>query len=109
MKAKNIGIKVKLPTKKCSDKHCPFHGKFGVRGRIFTGTVIKNLASKTAQIEFPRTYSLPKYERYEKRRTRIQVHISPCMKVKVGDKIKIMECRPISKTKNFVMIENETA
>ena len=105
---KNIGIKVKIPTEKCNDPHCPFHGDIKVRGRMFTGIVIKNLAHKTAQIEFPYLISIPKYERYEKRRTRLQIHIPPCIKVNIGDKIKVMECRPISKTKNFVIIENES-
>lgn len=107
-KIRNIGIKVKIPTEKCDDLHCPFHGKFGVRGRIFIGTVTKNLAHKTIQVEFNYLLPLPKFERYERRRTRLQVHIPPCIKVNLGDKVKVMECRPISKTKNFVIIENES-
>lgn len=106
-KVKNIGIEVKIPTEKCNDKHCPFHSNIKLRGKIFVGKIIKNLASKTAQIEFPYLIALPKYERYIKKRTRLQVHVPPCIKVKVGDQVKVMECRPISKTKNFVIIENE--
>ena len=107
-KTKNIGIKVKIPAKKCSDTHCPFHGSLKIRGRAFTGIVIKNSARKTVQIEFHYLKSLPKYERYEKRRTRLQAHVPPCIKINIGDKVKVMECRPISKTKNFVVIENES-
>lgn len=107
-KKKNIGIDVKIPTEKCDDPHCPFHGKLGVRGRMFEGIVVKNLAHKTIQIEFQYLLPLPKYERFEKRRTRLQAHVSPCMKVNIGDKVKVMECRPISKSKNFVVIENES-
>ena len=107
-KTKNIGIEVKIPKEKCNDKHCPFHGNLKLRGRIFVGTVIKTSTSKTAKIEFPYLVNLPKYERYEKRRTRLQVHVPPCIKVNIGDRVKVMECRPISKTKNFVVIENES-
>ena len=47
-----------------------------------------------------------KFERYEKRRTRIKVHNPECINAKEGDIVKISECRPLSKTKNFVIIEN---
>ena len=104
-KSIDIGIPVILPTKNCNDTHCPFHGFIKVRVRLFTGTVIRNVLHKTATIEFPRQYYLPKYERYEKRRTRLKAHIPPCLDIKKGDKIKIMETRPISKTKNFVAVE----
>lgn len=108
-KTKNIGINVKTPTERCNDIHCPFHGALKVRGRIFIGKVIKNLAHKTVQLEFSYQISIPKYERFEKRRTRLQAHVPPCMKVNIGDIVKVVECRPISKTKNFVVIENESA
>ena len=102
-KTKNIGIKVKSPTAKCKDKHCPFHGNIKTRGKIFTGEIISYF-HKTVTIEFPRRFYLPKYERYEKRRTRIKTHNPPCIDAKKGDFVKIMECKPISKTKNFVIV-----
>ena len=60
---------------------------------------------KSTVIEFPRKFYLPKYERFENRRTRIKAHIPPCLPVAKGDVIRVMESRPISKTKNFVAIE----
>jgi small subunit ribosomal protein S17 len=48
---------------------------------------------------------IPKYERYEKRTSKYSAHCSPCMKVEVGDEVRIAECRPISKTISFVTIE----
>ena len=113
MKAKqeteNIGINVKSPSKACDDKHCPFHKGLKLRGNIFEGKITKVSSAKTAQVEFPRLHYLHKYERYEKRKTRIHVHSTPCIEIKAGDMVKIMECRPISKMKNFVVIENESA
>jgi len=104
-KTKNIGIEVKQPIKVCVDKNCPFHGKIKVRGRIFTGIVKSSKANKTVKIQFERLYPLTKYERFEKRSTKIQAHNPDCINAKEGDQVKIMETRPISKTKNFVVIE----
>ena len=109
-KQTNIGLEVKLPKQSCTDSHCPFHSGFKVRGRIFSGTIMKKDTNKTAIVEWPRLFFISKYERYEKRRSRVKVHNPPCINALIGDKVKIMECRPISKTKKFVIIEkNESA
>ena len=104
--AKNIGIKVQLPKTSCEDKKCPFHGEITPRGRVFEGIVIAKDVHRTANVEWLRRISIPKYERFEKKRTKVHAHNSPCINAQIGDKVKIMECRPISKTKNFVIIEN---
>jgi len=39
--------------------------------------------------------------------SRITAHNPPCIGAKTGDKVKIAECRPISKTKSFVVVEKE--
>ena len=92
----------------CNDKHCPFHAGFNTHGRALVGKVIKLNSAKTAQIETQKLAYLSKYERYEKKRIRLHVHCPPCIKLKLGDKVRVMECRPISKTKNFVVIKNES-
>jgi len=104
-RTRNIGIQVTQPKEACNDVCCPFHGSIKLRGRTFVGKVIKEPFHKTATIEFARQFYLTKYERYEKRRTRLKVHIPPCLNVKKGHDIKIIETRPISKTKNFVVVE----
>ena len=88
---------------KCNDKSCPSHGNLSLRGREFTGTVISAKMRKTAVIEFPRLHFLKKYERYEKRRTKLKAHSAECIGAKNGDVVRVMECRPLSKTKNFVI------
>ena len=105
MKAKNIGIEVNLPSQECNDKKCPFHGNLKLHGRIFTGDISKTDVNKSATVEFPHFYYIPKYERYEKRLTRIKVHNPQCINAKIGDHVKIVETRKISKTKNFVIVE----
>lgn len=90
----------------CNNRLCPVHGtqKLKARGRVFEGIVVKKLSDR-ATIEMERMFKVSKYERYEKRRTKIQARVFPCMKdsFNVGDRIEISETRPISKTINFVV------
>ena len=90
----------------CKDRLCPKHGdrKLKMRGRTFEGKVVKKLPGRVA-IEFDRMLKLPKYERYEKRKTKIHARLPDCMKndVGVGDLIQIAETRPISKMIHFVV------
>ena len=90
----------------CKDRLCPKHGdkKLKMRGRTFEGIVIKKLHGRIT-IQFERMLKLPKYERYEKRKTKIHARLPDCMKndVAVGDFVQIAETRPISKTIHFVV------
>ena len=90
---------------KCNDENCPFHGSLGTRGRSFIGTVISTKMQRTAIVEWMRRYYLSKYERYEKRRSKVKAHNSDCINAKEGDLVRITECKPLSKTKNFVIVE----
>lgn len=103
--AGRTGIFLEVPKQKCNDMKCPFHGNLSVRGRQFTGVVVSTRMRKTAVIEFERLHFLRKYERYEKRRTKLKVHNPECINAKEGDLVDIMECRPLSKTKNFIIIQ----
>ncbi|MEA3229452.1 MAG: 30S ribosomal protein S17 [archaeon] len=103
---KNIGIQTKtIPEETCSDDACPFHGHLKVRGRIFQGTVVSVSMDKSIVVEWNYTYFIPKYESYERRKTKVVVHKPPCFHLKKGDTVRIGECRPVSKTKKFVVIE----
>ena len=79
------------------------------RGRQFVGTVVRAAARKTVVVEWPRLHYISKYERYERRRTRVQVHVpDQFSNIAVGDVVRIGECRPISKTKHFVLLGKVT-
>lgn len=104
MEARNIGT-FETPKQECHDIKCPFHGKLSARGRQFTGTVVSTKMRRTAVVEFERLNYLGKYERYEKSRTRLKAHNPDCINAKDGDVVNIMECRPLSKTKNFVVVQ----
>ena len=89
----------------CDDKKCAIHGKITTRGRVFEGNVISDRMHRTVTVEWPHLLLIPKYERYEKRRSRVKAHNPPCINAKTGDKVRIAECRPLSKTVKFVIIE----
>jgi small subunit ribosomal protein S17 len=54
-----------------------------------------------------RDYQLyvPKFKRYERRHSHINAHNPPCLDVQEGEKVRIAECRPVSKTVSFVVVE----
>jgi len=101
---KNIGIDVKPPEGKCEDLKCAWHGQLAVRGRIFRGSVRSAKPHNTVVVEWGFHKYVPKYERYEKRKSRVNAHNPPCMHAKEGDNVVIAECRPLSKTKHFVVV-----
>ena len=105
--ARDIGIDVPLPEKACTDEHCPFHGKLSVRGQILEGVVVGTKMQRTAVIEREYLRYLQKFERFEKRTRRMNVHSPPCLALSVGDRVTVMECRPLGKTVHFVAIRNQ--
>ncbi len=104
-KTRNIGIGVKPPEKACKDEKCPFHGKLSVRGKTITGKVVSSRAQKTVVVEKQYQHYIPKYERYERRHSRLAAYNPECISAKEGDIVTIAECRPLSKTKAFVVVE----
>jgi len=89
----------------CADVNCPKHGTLKVRGAIIEGVIVSDKPKSTVIVQREYLNYVPKYERYERRRTKINAHKPPCMDVKTGDRVKIGECRKVSKTKSFVVIE----
>ena len=90
---------------KCADAKCPHHGGLRVRGKIMEGVVVSDKPKNTVILEHEYLNFVPKYERYERRTTRIAAHKPACMDVKAGDTVRVGECRKLSKTKAFVVIE----
>lgn len=102
---RDIGIPVKMPKKACTDSLCPFHGRLPVRGKILGGVVVSTKMKGTVVVEREYYHYDPKYKRYERRRSSIPAHNPSCIEVREGDFVKIGECRPLSKTVSFVIIE----
>ena len=89
----------------CTDKNCPIHGGLKVRGREFTGLVVSDKMLKTVVVSWSRRLFVKKFERYERKRSKINAHNPECINAKKGDLVKIVETRPLSKTKSFVVTE----
>ncbi len=104
---KNVGIEIASSKGTCNDKNCPFHGTLKLRGRIFDATVESTKMRKTASLGMERTGYVRKYQRYEKKQTRLKAHNPDCISASSGDKVTVSECRPISKTKKFVIINKQ--
>ncbi len=101
----DIGLGVKTPKKTCDDTNCPFHGHLSARRKILDGKVVSAKMAKTVTVERDYLHYVPKYARYEKRRSRIMAHNPPCLEVREGDRVRVAECRPISKEVAFVVVE----
>jgi len=102
---RDIGLDVQPPTKECMDPNCPFHGVLPVRGQVLRGVVVSDKMDKTVVVQRAFIKKIAKYERYEKRKTKVHAHNPPCIDAKVGDNVTISECRPLSKTKSYVVVE----
>jgi small subunit ribosomal protein S17 len=103
---RNIGIPgIESPKETCNDCNCPFHGNVGVRGRTYVGNVISKKASKTAVVGWVHRLYAKKYERFETRKSKVFAHAPDCLHIKKDDLVLIGECRPLSKTKKFVVIK----
>ncbi|HJJ47393.1 MAG TPA: 30S ribosomal protein S17 [Methanocorpusculum sp.] len=103
--ARNIGLNVAVPEKECNDVNCPFHGSLPVRGQVITGKVVSERMQGTVVVERSFLHKVAKYDRYEKRNSRISAHMAPCLEAKIGDEVKIAECRPLNKTTSYVVVE----
>ena len=102
---KDIGLDAKNPRASCESDKCPWHGSLRVRGKMFQGTVVSDRALNTAVVEWNYYKKITKYERYERRRSKISVHSPSCINARKGDVVSIAECKPLSKSKHFVIIE----
>lgn len=76
--------------------------KRGYRKRVI-GVVCSDKMDKTISVKVERLVKDPLYGKYIKRATIYKAHDEE-KKAKVGDKVEIMETRPISKTKHWRLV-----
>jgi small subunit ribosomal protein S17 len=100
------GLDVPPPKKKCEDERCPFHGHVKVRGRLLSGKAVSTAGKSFAVVEMGYLHMVPKFNRGERRRSRVSAHVPPCIAVQDGDMVTLGECRPLSKTISFVVVES---
>jgi small subunit ribosomal protein S17 len=102
---RNIGISVSPPRKSCSDKLCPFHGVLSIRGNMYSGTIVSTKAKNMAVVTREYPHPVPKYKRYERSKSKLHAYVPECIVIEEGMEVKIAECRHLSKTVSFVIIE----
>lgn len=89
---------------KCNDPRCPHCGNLAIRGQRFIGRVVSDKMYSTVTVKWTYNRYVPKYRRYMKKSVKKQAHNPPCLNVKTGDIVEIAQCRPLSKTKSFVVV-----
>lgn len=73
-------------------------------GKIFEGVVVKSAMKDTATVVVERYVKHPKYKKYQRRSKKFLVH-DPGNTAQVGEKVKILETKPLSKRKHFLLVK----
>lgn len=74
--------------------------------RILTGVVTSNKADKTITVKIERKVKHPLYGKVVKRASKVHAH-DENNSASIGDIVSVKECRPISKTKTWVLVSDE--
>ena len=72
--------------------------------RMVTGKVISNKMHKTIVVQVERKVKHPLYEKYVRRFSKMYAHDEENTS-KIGDLVTIQQCRPLSKTKRWNLVE----
>jgi small subunit ribosomal protein S17 len=68
------------------------------------GIVVSNKMEKTISVAIERRVPHPVYKKYFKKTTKLMAHDEK-KECQIGDKVKIMETRPLSKNKRWRLVE----
>ena len=74
-----------------------------LRGHVTEGVVVSDKNKLTVVVEKPSLTYISKYKRYARTHSRIAAHYPVEINAKLGDLVRIEECRRISKTKAWVV------
>ena len=72
--------------------------------RVISGTVIKKAGDKTCTVLVERKVLHPRYHKTVKRFKKYLIHDEK-NEINVGDTVSAVECRPLSKSKSFRLLE----
>jgi len=72
--------------------------------RVLTGRVVSDKMNQTITVLIERTVRHPLYGKIIRRSTKVHAHDAENA-CRVGDKVQVQECRPISKTKTWRLVE----
>jgi len=104
---RNIGLPVKELKKKPdeNENNNPFNGSLSIRGKIFEGIVINAKAKGTVVIVRESLIDFTKFKRFGRSKNKIHAHVPSNLDIQEGDYVIAAECRPISKSVSFVVVE----
>ena len=74
--------------------------------RILQGLVVSDVNEKTVTVKVERRFMHPVYKKFIKRSSKFAAH-DETNKHKIGDRVWIEECRPISKRKSWIVLDGE--
>ncbi|HPQ80568.1 MAG TPA: 30S ribosomal protein S17 [bacterium] len=74
--------------------------KSEIRRKTKTGVVLTDAMDKSVLVSVARTVLDPTYKKYIRRKSKFMAH-DEANACKVGDKVRIRECRPLSKRKRW--------
>ncbi len=75
--------------------------------RVLQGVVVSDKMDKTVTVQVERRFKHPLYKKFIRRSKKYAAH-DESNAIKVGDVVKIQECRPMSKRKKWEIV-TETA
>jgi small subunit ribosomal protein S17 len=74
------------------------------RRKVRTGVVVSDGMDKTVMVRIDRQVKHPRYEKTVRRSSKLAAH-DESNDVHVGDTVRVMETRPLSKTKRWRVVE----
>jgi small subunit ribosomal protein S17 len=74
------------------------------RRKVRVGVVVSDARDKTVTVEVPNQMSHPRYDKVVRRSTKFHAH-DEANDAKIGDTVRIMETRPMSKQKRWRVVE----
>ena len=71
--------------------------------RTFTGVVVSDKMDKTITVSVDRLVLHPKFKKYVRKTSVLRAHDAE-EAASMGDRVEVMECRPLSKNKRFRLV-----
>lgn len=93
-----------MATTKKTTKKAETVAPLAAKRTTLSGTVVKAAMQKTVTVKVTRFVKHPKYQKYQTLTKKYKVHDEDGS-AKVGDKVSIVETRPISKDKRFTLVK----
>ena len=74
------------------------------RRKVRVGVVVSDARDKTVTVEVPTSFKHPRYDKVVRRSTKFHAHDEE-NDARMGDTVRIMETRPVSKQKRWRVVE----